>query len=63
MPVLNVLSILSIGAAEYKRLGKFVSDCALTLTHTKMKMIKISNIIFLCLFECLYGTPAGTEIQ
>lgn len=63
MPVLNVLSILSIGATECKRLGKFVSDCAVTVTHTKMKIINISNILFLCLFECLCGTPAGTEIQ
>ena len=55
--------ICSIDATESKSLGKFVNDCIPAYANSKMKVVMVDGRPSLCLFACVAGIIAGTEIR
>ena len=58
-----IKNLFSIDATQAIGLGKYVNDCAPQHANSKMKMIVHNNVPYLCLFACVEGIAAGTELR
>ena len=55
---------LSIDATEVDGFGKYVNDCCPSNANTKMKVVYDNDgTPYLCLFACIEGVSAGTELR
>ena len=55
--------IYSIDATESKSLGKLVNDCIPAYANSKVKVVMVDERPALCLFACVEGIIASTEIR
>ena len=55
--------IFSIDGTESEGFGKYVNDCAPSFANSKMKLLLVDRKPVLCLFACVEGIKAGSELR